>query len=81
MGSELMLKIQFILNDIAVSPEIEAGTRAIDLLRNTFGLTGTKESCGQGECGSCTILVNDEAFMFAFSCPIREDASRNNRRP
>lgn len=56
-----MLKIQFNLNGEDVGVEIKEGTRAIDLLRNKFGLTGTKESCGQGECGSCTVLVNSEA--------------------
>lgn len=56
-----MLKIQFNLNGEEVLAEINEGTRAIDLLRNEFSLTGTKESCGQGECGACTILVDDEA--------------------
>ena len=56
-----MLNIQFILNGTAVTAEFHEGTRAIDLLRNTFGLTGTKEACGQGECGSCTILLDGEA--------------------
>ncbi len=49
------------MNGTVVSAEIDAGTRAIDLIRNTFGLTGTKEACGQGECGSCTILLDEEA--------------------
>jgi aerobic-type carbon monoxide dehydrogenase small subunit (CoxS/CutS family) len=46
------------VNGIAVDVTMPPGVRLIDILRGQLGLTGTKESCGLGECGACTVLID-----------------------
>jgi carbon-monoxide dehydrogenase small subunit len=52
--------IEFICNGKSTAVEARADMRVLDLLRDSLGLTGTKEGCGRGECGACTILLDDE---------------------
>jgi aerobic-type carbon monoxide dehydrogenase small subunit (CoxS/CutS family) len=52
------MKIEFKLNGRKVSLEVPAKKRLLDILREDFGLIGTKEGCGKGECGSCTVLFD-----------------------
>jgi aerobic-type carbon monoxide dehydrogenase small subunit (CoxS/CutS family) len=46
------------LNGDRRSFEVPPGRRLLDLLRDDAGLTGTKEGCGAGECGACTVLLD-----------------------
>ena len=46
------------LNGAAVDVEAHPMKRLLDVLREECGLTGTKEGCGEGECGACTVLVD-----------------------
>ena len=50
--------IRFSLNGEPVEVQAMPMTRLIDVLREHLRMTGTKEGCGEGECGACTILVD-----------------------
>ena len=50
--------IEFILNGNQVRVEVPAHWTLLRLLREKLGLTGTKEGCGNGECGACTVLLD-----------------------
>ncbi len=54
------MKIKFVLNGRKMNMNVPPERRVIDLLREDIGLTGTKEGCGSGECGACTIMVQDK---------------------
>jgi aerobic-type carbon monoxide dehydrogenase small subunit (CoxS/CutS family) len=53
-------KVQFELNGKQVEVQVEKDQTLLWVLRTNFNLTGTKYGCGEGYCGSCTVLMNDE---------------------
>lgn len=55
------MMVHFILNNQPISRDLPPERRLIDVLREDFLLTGAKESCGEGECGACTILLDGQA--------------------
>jgi aerobic carbon-monoxide dehydrogenase small subunit len=57
------MKITFRLNGQETLIDAAPDRRVVDLLREDLGLTGTKESCGAGDCGACTILVDGESRL------------------
>jgi carbon-monoxide dehydrogenase small subunit len=64
------LRISFRVNDKPVDAEVEPGVNMLTFLREHVGLLGTREGCGKGDCGSCTVLVDGKpalsCIMFAF---------------
>jgi carbon-monoxide dehydrogenase small subunit len=50
--------MRFTLNGAPTEVQAHPMRRLLDVLREECGLTGTKEGCGEGECGACTVLVD-----------------------
>ena len=53
--------INFTLNGAPVTADVKPHHNLVELLQTQFGLTGARESCGQGLCGCCTVLVDGKA--------------------
>jgi carbon-monoxide dehydrogenase small subunit len=52
--------MRFTLNGREVSFQASGSRRLLDVLREDLGKTGTKEGCGEGECGACSVLIDGE---------------------
>ncbi len=53
----LTLRVNGMTHEVEAAPT----ARLLDVLRDQLGLTGTKEGCAEGECGACTVIVDDKA--------------------
>jgi aerobic carbon-monoxide dehydrogenase small subunit len=69
-------EMTFMLNNEEVSAEVDPGWTLLYLLREVFELRGTKEGCGYGECGACTVVLDGKAVN---SCilPVLEAEGRS----
>jgi carbon-monoxide dehydrogenase small subunit len=63
--------VRFTVNEDPVELEVPGIRRLLDVLREDLGLTGTKEGCGEGECGACTVLL-DGAVVDSCLVPISQ---------
>lgn len=55
--------MRFQLNGREVDIDAHPMRRLLDVLREDFALTGTKEGCGEGECGACTVLIDGQSTV------------------
>lgn len=55
-----LVSVHMTVNGQPVELQVKPYARLLDVLREDLGLTGTKEGCGVGECGACTVLVDGE---------------------
>lgn len=74
--SENKLGIKITVNGVVSKLQVEPDLRLIDLIRDELGLTGTKEGCGKGECGACTVIMDgklvDSCMVLAFQADGKE---------
>ena len=54
------VRIEFRVNGVARTVDTYPMARLLDVLRDQIGLTGTKEGCGEGECGACSVRLDGE---------------------
>jgi carbon-monoxide dehydrogenase small subunit len=57
------MKVPLSINGRAVEHDGHPMERLLDVVREGLGLTGTKEGCGEGECGACTVLLDGEPVL------------------
>ena len=55
------MTVHFFVNNKPIQLETAPDRRLLDILREDLLLTGTKEGCSEGECGACTVLLDNEA--------------------
>ncbi|MDQ3691978.1 MAG: (2Fe-2S)-binding protein [Chloroflexota bacterium] len=72
------MSFQFTVNGDPVEVEAQGTRRLLDVLREDLGMTGTKEGCGEGECGACSVLI-DGAVVDACLVPVSQAAGRSVR--
>ena len=69
-------KISLEVNGIAETQEVEVGTTLLRFLRDTLDLTGTKEGCNEGECGSCMVLREGRPVNCCLVLAVEADGAR-----
>jgi carbon-monoxide dehydrogenase small subunit len=73
VGGDFEKTIVFELNHKEVSLSVPTDALLLDVLRERFGLIGTKEGCGIGQCGACTVLVNRKPVCSCMTLAVAVD--------
>lgn len=67
--------ISLTVNREKIKLNVKPNSRLLDILREDLGLTGTKEGCGAGDCGACTVIMNGKAVTSCLVLAVEADGS------
>ena len=67
----MKVKLHLIVNGLPYEREVEPRRTLLELLREDFELTGTKEGCGLGECGTCTVLLDGKPIKSCIALAVQ----------
>jgi aerobic carbon-monoxide dehydrogenase small subunit len=70
------LPVSVMVNGRSYEGDVAVHHTLLDVLRDQFGLTGTKECCAEGECGACTVLIDDDAVNSCLVLAVEADGHR-----
>jgi len=70
------MKLSLVVNGAEHEVEAHPLVSLLDVLREQCGLTGSKYGCGEGECGACSVIVNDELVMGCLLPAVQADGAR-----
>ena len=65
--------VRLVVNGSQTTADTTSAATLLDILRDHLGLTGTKEACGRGDCGACTVLVGERAVPSCLVLAVRVD--------
>ena len=69
-------KITITVNGKRLALEVESRETLLDVLRERLNMTGTKRTCDQGECGGCTVLLDDKPIYSCLFLAVRADGAK-----
>ncbi len=70
-----MMKIEVTINGERYAREVEENRTLLHFLREEVGMTGTKEGCGAGECGACTVILNGRTVNSCMVLAVEADGA------
>ena len=69
------MKMQCTVNGQRIERDVDTDLRLLDFIRESLHLTGTKEGCGEGECGACTVLMDGKAVNSCLVLALQADGA------
>jgi len=71
-----MKQIELTVNDVKHEIDVQPWDTLLDVIRDRLGLTGTKEGCGLGECGACTVIMNGKTVNSCLVLAVEADGKQ-----